>query len=180
MHQNMKRKEIKAIAKKQLKNNYPNWKRLNKREKEEIAKKVLDEVVASYNFKKEIKTDKAELLDIEMQDLASGMMNIDAMARLIEEHANAGLFKFNRVKTDPSCFKDKEFSIIDELLDDHEGFFPRNILRAELLKSIKYPDALTDLLRVGSLDWRTAWLVQYRSYFPNGTLLRNYSRHHHE
>ena len=52
MHQNMQRKEIKAIARKQLKRNYPDWKRLKKREKREISNKVLDEVVVSYDFKK--------------------------------------------------------------------------------------------------------------------------------
>ena len=41
MNRNMQRKEIKAIARKQLKRNYPGWKRLNEREKREIANKVL-------------------------------------------------------------------------------------------------------------------------------------------
>jgi hypothetical protein len=81
MHQNMQRKEIKAIARKQLKRNYPDWTRLKKREKREIAKKVseytLDEVVANYDFKKEIKTDKSELLGIELQKITSEMMNIE-------------------------------------------------------------------------------------------------------
>ena len=118
MNQNMQRKEIKAIAKKQLKSNYPDWTRLKKREKREIAKKVLDEVLANYDFKKEVKMDKAELLGIELQRLTSGMMNIDEMARFIEKHENDVLFKFNAVQRHPSYFKDKELSFIDELLDD--------------------------------------------------------------
>ncbi len=104
MHQNMQRKEIKAIARKQLKRNYPDWTRLKKREKREIAKKVLDEVVANYDFKKEIKTDKPELLGIELQKITSGMMNIDEMAQFIEKHKNDVLFKFNAVKRHPSYF----------------------------------------------------------------------------
>ena len=155
MHQNMQRKEIKAIARKQLKRNYLDWTRLKKREKREIAKKVLDEVVANYDFKKEIKTDKSELLGIELQKITSGMMNIDEMAQFIEKHKNDVLFKFNTVQRHPSYFKDKELSFIDELLDDtiinrllaYDGytpsmrdFFPSSFLRAELLKSIKYPE----------------------------------------
>ena len=155
MHLNMQRKEIKAIAGKQLKKNYPDWTRLKKREKREIAKKVLDEVVASYDFKNEIKTEKTELLGIELQKITSGMMNIDEMVQFIEKHKNDVLFKFNTVQRHPSYFKDKELSFIDELLDDsiinrllaYDGytpsmrdFFPSNFLRAELLKSIKYPE----------------------------------------
>ncbi len=37
MNQNMQLKEIKAIVRKQLKKNFPGWKRLNKREKREIS-----------------------------------------------------------------------------------------------------------------------------------------------
>lgn len=151
----MQRKEIKAIVKKQLKSNYPDWQRLKNRVKREIAKKVLDEVLADYDFKKEVKTDKEELLGIEQQKITSGMMNLEEMARFIESHENDVIFKFNTVKRHPSYFKDKELRFIDELLDDTvinrllaydsytpsmRDFFPSNFLRAELLKSIKYPE----------------------------------------
>ena len=62
-------KNIKAIIRKQLKTNYRDWKQLKKREKREIAKKVLDEVVTGYDFSKEIETDKRDLLGIEQQEL---------------------------------------------------------------------------------------------------------------
>ena len=58
-------KNIKAIIRKQLKTYYRNWKRLAKKEKKSVAKKVLDEVVKGYDFNKEIKTAKDELLGIE-------------------------------------------------------------------------------------------------------------------
>ena len=155
MNQNMQLKEIKAIVRKQLKKNFPGWKRLNKREKREISNKVLDEVAVSYDFNKEIKMDKSELLGIELQKITSGMMNIDEMTQFIEKHENDVLFKLNTVKRHVSYFKDKELSFIDELLDDTiinrllaydgytpsmRGIFPSNLLRAELLKSIKYPE----------------------------------------
>ena len=98
MNQSMQRKEIKAIARKQLKRNYPGWIRLNKREKREISNKVLDEVVVSYDFNKEIKTDKSELLGIELQKITSGMMNIDEMTQFIfvvENHPLWGWSEFN-------------------------------------------------------------------------------------
>ena len=99
MNQNMQRKEIKAIARRQLKRNYPGWKRLQNREKKEIAKKVLDEVVANYDFKKEIKMEKSELLGIELQKITSGMMNIDEMAQFIEKHKCEGRIHISRFET---------------------------------------------------------------------------------
>jgi len=151
----MHHKNIKAIIKKQLKTNYRAWKRLNKREKREIAKKVLDEVVTDYDFSKEIETDKLDLLGIEQQELTSGMMDLDEMAQFIDSHENDVIFKLNKIKRHPSYLKDKELRFIDNLLDDtiinrllsYDGFspsmrdiFPSHFLRAELLKSIKYPE----------------------------------------
>ena len=86
-------KNIKAIIRKQLKTNYRDWKRLKKRKKKEIAKKVLDEVVANYDFSRKIETDKLELLGIEQQELTSGIMDLEEMARFIESNENDVLFK---------------------------------------------------------------------------------------
>ena len=151
----MHHKDIKAIIRKQLKTNCRDWKRLKKREKKEIAQKVLEEVLTDYDFKKEVETDKLELLGIEEQKLTAGMMDLYEMARFIESHENDVLFSLNRIRRDPLCLKDKELIFIDNLLDDtiinrllsYDGFtpsmrefFPSNLLRAELLKSIKYPE----------------------------------------
>ena len=151
----MHHKNIKAIIRKQLKKNYRNWKRLPKREKRQIAEKVSEEVKSGYDFSKEIENDKLELLGIKQQELTSGMMNLEEMERFIEKHENDVLFKLNKIKRHPLYLKDKELRFIDNLLDDtiinrllsYDGFtpsmrdiFPSNFLRAELLKSIKYPE----------------------------------------
>jgi hypothetical protein len=151
----MHHKNIKAIIRKQLKTNYRDWKRLKKREKREIAQKVLDEVLADYDFKTEVETEKLDLLGIEQQKLTSGMMDLNRMAQFIESHENDVLFRFNRKRRNPSCLRDKELIFIDNILDDtvinrllsYDGFtpsmrefFPSNFLRAELLKAIKYPE----------------------------------------
>ncbi len=44
----------------------------------------MEEVLTDYDFKKEVETDKLELLGIEEQKLTSGMMDLDEMARFIE------------------------------------------------------------------------------------------------
>lgn len=59
----MHHKNIKAIVRKQLKTHYRGWKRLTHREKKQIAKEVLDEVVSNYDFDNEIETSEADLLD---------------------------------------------------------------------------------------------------------------------
>jgi len=151
----MHHKNIKAIIRKQLKTNYRGWKNLMKREKKQIAKQVLDEVVSNYDFSKEIETAEAELLGIAQQELTSGMMNLDEMAQFIDSHEKDVLFRLNKKRRHPLYLKDSELRFVDDLLDDtiinrllsYDGFtpsmrafFPSHFLRAELLKSIKYPE----------------------------------------
>jgi len=150
----MHHKDIKAQIRKQLKREYPNWKRLTKKEKKAIAKMVLDEVVSGYDTQKEISTDYHELLGIEKQLLNAEMMNLDQMARFIENHINSKLIKLDNRRPSPNI-KDEELRFIDEILDDtiinkllsYDGFSPAmrefspsTFLRAELLKSIKFPE----------------------------------------
>ena len=109
----MHHKNIKAMIRKQLKTNYRDWKRLKKREKKEIAKKVLAEVVADYDFTKEIETDKLDLLGIEQQELTSGMMNLKEMARFIESNENDILFKVNKIRRSSLYLKDKDLEFYE-------------------------------------------------------------------
>lgn len=151
----MHHKNIKAIIRKQLKTNYRGWKNLTKRKKKQIAKQVLTEVVADYDFSKEIETAEAELLGIAQQELTSGVMDLDEMARFIDSHETDVLFRLNKKRRHPLYLKDSELRFVDDLLDDtiinrllsYDGFtpsmrefFPSHFLRAELLKSIKYPE----------------------------------------
>ena len=151
----MHHKNIKAIIRKQLKTNYRGWKNLTKRKKKQIAKQVLNEVVSNYDFSKEIETAEAELLGIAQQELTSGVMDLDEMARFIDSHETDVLFRLNKKRRHPLYLKDSELRFVDDLLDDtiinrllsYDGFtpsmrefFPSHFLRAELLKSIKYPE----------------------------------------
>ncbi|MBW1676108.1 MAG: hypothetical protein JRJ79_05770 [Deltaproteobacteria bacterium] len=128
----MHHKNIKAIIRKQLKTNYRGWKNLTKRKKKQIAKQVLSEVVANYDFNKEIETPEAELLGIAQQELTAGMMNLDEMARFIDSHEKDVLFKLNKKRRHPLYLKDSELRFVDDLLDDtiinrllsYDGFTP--------------------------------------------------------
>lgn len=151
----MRHKDIKAIIRKQLKTHYRGWKRLTRREKKQIAKEVLNEVVSTYDFDKEMETSEAELLGIAEQELTPGMMNLDQMAMFMESHEKDVLFRLRQKKRHPLYLKDEELRFVDDLLDDtiinrllsYDGFtpsmrefFPSQFLRAELLKAIKYPE----------------------------------------
>jgi len=150
----MHHKNIKLIIRKQLKKQFPNWKCLGKKQKKDIARKVLAEAVAEYDFKQVIDAPKEELLGIEEQ-LPKGIIKLDEMARYIDMFSGNRIIKFNSYKRSPIYIKDEELAFIDGLIDDgiinrilsYDGYrpamrdlFPANLFRAELLKAIKYPE----------------------------------------
>jgi hypothetical protein len=95
----MHHKAIKAEIRKQLKIRYLNWHRLSKQEKKTVAKKILNEVVANYDFKQEVTTPVEVLLGIESQLPTTAIMNLDEMGRFIDRHKNSVLFKLNSKKS---------------------------------------------------------------------------------
>jgi len=151
----MHHKNIKLIVRKQLKNQFPNWKHLPKKNKKELARKVLAEVVDEYDFKQEISTPVDQLLVIDGQHPAKGIIKLDEMARLIEKVNSTKIIKFSNYNRSHIYISDKELQFIDKLIDNrminhllaYEGYspsmleyFPSNLFRAELLKAIKYPE----------------------------------------
>jgi hypothetical protein len=150
----MHHKNIKLLVKKQLKKQFPTWKRLGKKQKKDIARKVVAEVVAEYDFKQVVDAPKVELLGIEKQ-LPEGIIKLDEMARHIDMINNNRLIKLSAYNRSPIYIKDEELAFVDRLIDDgiinrllsYDGYrpamrnlFPSNLFRAELLKAIKYPE----------------------------------------
>jgi hypothetical protein len=150
----MHHKNIKLIVRKQLKKLCPNWKRLVRKEKKDLASKVLAEVVAKYDFTQDIEATKEELLGIEGQ-LPKGVIKLDEMARHIDMINDKKIIKFSSYNRSPIYIKDEELAFVDQLIDDgiinrllsYDGYnpamrdlFPCNFFRAELLKAIKYPE----------------------------------------
>jgi hypothetical protein len=151
----MHHKDIKTQIRKQLKMQYPNWKNLNRKTKKQIAGKVMAEVVASYDFTKEVQTPVMDLVGLSEQQPTNGIMTIEQMAEFIEAHQSGALFKLYGKHHQHPAIKDAELRIIDQMIDDRiinkilapEGYtpasrdyFPCNMLRAEILKAIKYPE----------------------------------------
>ena len=92
----MHHKDIKLSVRKQLKREHPNWKRLNKKTKKAIARKVLSEVSAEYDFKQDIKASREELLGIEQQIPTEGIINLDEMARFIDMVNSSKIIKLGQ------------------------------------------------------------------------------------
>ena len=151
----MHHKNIKLIVRKQLKNQFSNWKRLPKKRKRELAKKVLAEVVGEYDFNQEVGVPIEELLTIDTQLRTKGIIPLDEMARIIDVANNNKITKLCNYKRSATYIKDKELQAIDNLIDDrlinrllaYNGYSPSmreifssNLFRAELLKAIKYPE----------------------------------------
>jgi hypothetical protein len=72
------------MVKKQLKKEFPKWKRLPKKLKREISKQVVDEVTTDYDFNQEITAPMAELLGIENQLPAEDIIPLGEMVQYID------------------------------------------------------------------------------------------------
>lgn len=151
----MHHKNIKLIVRKQLKKQFPNWNRLARNEKKEIARKVLSEIVAEYDFDRAVDAPREALLGIQQQIPNKGIINLEEMAHLVDTVNKNRIVKLNDYKRSAIYVENQELQFIDKLLDDRilnrllagEGYsptmrdlFPNNLFRAELLKAIMYPE----------------------------------------
>lgn len=157
----MHHKNIKLIIRRQLKKQFSNWKRLGKKQKKDIASKVLAEVVAEYDFKQVVDAPKEELLGIEEQ-LPKGIIKLDEMARYIDMVNENRIIKFNSYKRSPIYIKDEELAFVDGLIDDviinrilsydgyrpgHAESFPGQPVPCRIAQSNKVPrDKLPQIL----------------------------------
>ena len=117
------------IVRKQLKTKYPNWKRLNGKKKKEIARLVLEEVFEAYDFDQEIEASLEELVGIEEQLPTNGIMNLEEMARFIDDFNSSKLVKLSTIKRSSLYIKDDELRFIDELLDNRSGYLIRKLFK---------------------------------------------------
>ena len=151
----MHHKNIKLIVRKQLKKQFRNWNRLNRKEKKEIAQKVLAEIDAEYDFDRAVDAPREALLGIQQQMPTKGIINLEKMAHLVDTVNKSRITKLSNYKRSAIYIENQELQFIDRLLDDGilnrllagEGYsptmrdiFPNNLFRAELLKAIMYPE----------------------------------------
>jgi len=145
-------KEIRRLAYKQIKK-YPFFHILNRKQKKLVAQQILNDVVNNYNYDNEITPNLNELTNTPDIENTAGIMTIDQMKELIE-HTNRNVFKLP-VQNRDKFLKDPELIAIDKLLDNsivnillandsytpsERHIFPCQLLRAEILKAISYPE----------------------------------------
>jgi hypothetical protein len=143
----MRHKNIKLMIRKQLKKEFPNWKRLPKKMKREISNKVMDEVTADYDFNQEITAPVAELLGIENQLPADGIIPLEEMAQYINKVNSDRIIKLSSYEGSSIYIKDEKLQFIDQLIDDnvincllsYDGYSPsmREILPNQLLTHVE-------------------------------------------
>lgn len=151
----MHHKDIKLTVRKQLKKQYPGWARLPRKKKKDLAREVLAEAVEQHDFKQEVESPMEELLAIEKQVPAKGIIPLEEMARFIDKCNSSNIIKLCGNKRSSAYIHDKELQFIDEIIDNRiinrllaydgyspamRGIFPANLFRAELLKAVKYPE----------------------------------------
>jgi hypothetical protein len=145
----MQEKIIKGSVVKQLKKEFPDWRRLPKKKKKHLAKQVLKEAVAAYDSSMVSNTSLSELTGTPVP--LPGIIGLSEMEGFIEKTTRC-LLTFP-VKRWQKHFDDPELREIDGLLDDRvlnellapEGFtpcmrdiYPCHYVRAELLKALRY------------------------------------------
>jgi hypothetical protein len=134
---------------------FPNWKRLDRKTKRTLATQVLAEVVAGYDFNQPITRTKEALLGIEGQASYKGIISLQKMARFIEMFNSSQVVHLRDSRRSTRFLKDDELRYISNLIDNrivnrllaYQGyspamrdFLPSTLLRAELLKAIRYPE----------------------------------------
>lgn len=148
----MREKDIKRQVLKQLKKEFPNWRKLPRKEKKQIAGEVLQGIVAKNSINE-------DATDIPIHELTNTPTPMAGMIKLAEmedyiKRTTRNLLIFP-AKQWPKRFDDPELQAIDALVDDRvvnrllepEGYtpsmrdlFPCHYLRAELLKALRYSE----------------------------------------
>lgn len=145
----MQEKDIKRLVTKQLKNNFPHWRRLTKKEKKRLAEEALQEVMASYNKKQVTNVPINELTNTPSVPL--GIISLSEMDKYIENNTRNLLPFTNQYYY--RHLNDPELRLIDTLLDNRilncllanssytpsmRHVSPAQLFRAELLKALRY------------------------------------------
>lgn len=151
----MHRKNIRLIITKQLKKNFPNWKKMTKKSKKELTRQIMLEVVDNYDYSQTLDIPIDELIGVEDQRPSEGIRGLPEMSSYIENFHSDNLFLFDVLKKPYPEIVDQELQFVDQLLDDqiinsliapdgysapHRDIQPYQLFRMELLKIIKYPE----------------------------------------
>jgi len=147
----MQAKDIKRLVIKQLKTNFPYWRRLTKKQKKALAEEALRDVVAHYEPQGASQVPLHELTNMPAPPV--GVIQLSEMGKFIEDRTR-GFLPFTK-----HCYQryldDPELHLTDSLLDDRvlnsllaspsytpsmRRVSPAHLFRAELLKALRYAE----------------------------------------
>jgi len=147
----MQEKDIKRLVIKQLKTKFPYWRRLTKKQKKALVEEAIHEVMASYEPGQAMDFPLNELTNIPA--LPADIIPLSEMGKFISD-CTRGFLPFTN-----HCYQryldDQELRLMDSWLDDRvlndllaspsftptmRQVFPAQLLRAELLKALRYAD----------------------------------------
>ncbi len=148
----MQAKDIKRLVIKQLKQRFPHWQRLTRKQKKALADQVLKETASD--------SSPEEWKSVCLNELTgtpatpTGIISLDKMGTFVENKTR-GIINLVKVQPPKQLQGDEELREIDAMLDDrvlnallsYDGYtptkrsmFPRQCFRAEILKSLRYSE----------------------------------------
>ncbi len=114
----MNRKNIRRIVIRQLKNNHPHWKRMNKKSKKRLLKQVMNEVADNYDYSQILDLPIEQLIGVEDQVPTKGIRSLSEMSEYIDNFYRDNLFDFDKRTQPYSEIVDKELQFVDDLFDN--------------------------------------------------------------
>jgi hypothetical protein len=148
----MQAKDIKRLVIKQLKQRFPHWRRLTRKQKKALADQVLKETASNSSSEEWKSVCLNELTGTPATP--TGIISLDKMGTFVENKTR-GIINLAKVRPPKQLQGDAELREIDAMLDDrvlnallsYDGYtptkrsmFPRQCFRAEILKSLRYPE----------------------------------------
>ena len=124
---------------------------MTKKQKRNILSQILNEIIGKYDINQPVSADRYELCNIDR--IPDNIYTLDKMDQLCKEF-QSGILPF-KLKVNKKSIKDPELQFIHNLCDwpfvnellapknyshNHRDKFPVQYFKAELLKSLKYPE----------------------------------------
>jgi hypothetical protein len=144
-------KEIKRRLRKQIKREYPGFKDFKRKQKKGILDSALQQIIDNYDISQPVTTDSYELCGVE--HIPEGVYTLDQIEEMYKKFTS-GLLSL-KLLTNKTAIKDPELQFINQLCDwpfvnkllepknyshAHREIYPVQLFKAELLKSLKYPE----------------------------------------
>jgi len=144
-------KEIKRQLRYEVKKKLPGFKSLPKKQKKKALSNILQQIIDNYDCTQPVTAGNYELCNIDR--IPANIYTLESIAQALSEF-NSGTLPF-KLRSKTTAIKDPELQLINELCNwsfvntllapknyshEHHDKYPVHLFKAELLKSLKYPE----------------------------------------